>query len=221
MELDDLRTAWAAHGAALDRSVAIGERLLRETLTGKARAAAAPSTRWRVVELVVWLALLVGAGSVLGRHLGEPRYVVAGGALVLYLAAIAGRTVHLLVATARLDYDAPVTATLRAVSRLRRAEVHTTTWAIGGGVVTWLPAALVGFEAVTGVPVLAHVDLAWLAANLALGVLVLIVAVVWVRRNVDRAPRSRVVDALSGRALRDAERHLADLAAFERDEPVR
>ncbi len=61
----------------------------------------------------------------------------------------------------------------------------------------------------------------WLGANLAFGILVLALGQALSRRYVERAdlspPARRVVDAVSGRALRLAAGHLAELASFERD----
>jgi len=224
MELDDLKAAWAAHGAALERSVAISERLLREALLGKVRSALAPYVAWRVLEIVLGAAALVLAGSVLAAHAGEPRYLLAGGATLAVLAGVTALNARLLALSVGLDYGGPVTAIQRAVERARLAEYRATKWAVLGGVVIWLPAALLLFEAVTGVPAIGLVDPAWLVANLALGAAVLALGLALSRRYVERpglGPRARrIVDALSGRSLRAATRHLADLSRFERDEPA-
>lgn len=70
---------------------------------------------------------------------------------------------------------------------------------------------------------LGRVDLAWLVANLGFGLGVLVAGRALSRRYVERpdlAPWARrLVDAGSGRGLRVAARHLAELARFERDEP--
>jgi hypothetical protein len=223
MQLDDLKQAWAAHGVALERSLAINERLLRETFLGRARSTLAPYVLWRALEVTLGVAASLLVGPVVAAHAGEPRYVVAGGALLAYLAGITALSAYLLIAGARLDYDGPVTAIQRSVEHIKRAEYRATKWAVLGGVVIWLPAALLLFEAVTGVPALARADLAWLISNLGFGVVVLALGLLWSRRYVERpdlGPRARrLVDALSGRALRAVTRQLGELARFERDEP--
>jgi hypothetical protein len=222
MELDDLKAAWAAHGAALERSLALGEHLLREAARDKVRSTLAPYVAWRVLELVLGAAALLLAGSVLAAHAAEPRYLVAGGATLAFFAGITALNAYVLVGSVQLDYDGPVTAIQRAVERVRLAEYRATKWAVLGGVVIWLPAALLVFEAVTGVPALGLVDLAWLIANLAFGVAVLAIGLAWSRRYVERpgaGPRARrIIDALSGRSLRAAARRLAELSRFERDD---
>lgn len=223
MQLDDLKQAWAAHGAALERSLAINERLLRETFLGRARSTLAPYVLWRALEVTLGALALLLVAPVVAAHAGEPRYVVAGGALLAYLAGITALSAYLLIGGARLDYDGPVTAIQRSVEHIKRAEYRATKWAVLGGVVIWLPAALLLFEAIAGVPALARADLAWLIANLGFGVVVLALGLLWSRRYVERpdlGPRARrLVDALSGRALRSVSRQLGELARFERDEP--
>jgi len=221
MELDDLKTAWAAHGAMLERSLAINEHLLRETMLGKVRSKLAPFVVWRAVEAVLGVVMLFVVGSVLAAHATEPRYLVAGGAVLAFTVAMTALCTTLLVHGARLAYDRPVTVIQRAVERIKLLEFRATKWAFLGGVLVWLPGLLVLFEAVTGVPALARVDLAWLISNLAFGAIVLVVGHILAKRYVDRpdlGPRARrFVDALTGRSLRAVTGHLAELARFERD----
>jgi hypothetical protein len=222
MELDDFKAAWTAHGALLERSVAIHERMLREVMLGKVRVRLVPYAAWRALEVGLGVAVLVAVVSVLAAHLGEPRYVVVAGGLAAFVVAITALSAQVLVHSLQLDYGGPVTAIQRALERVRRAEYRATKWALLGGIAAWLPAGLVLFEALTGVDALARVDLAWLVANLGFGVVVLALGQALSQRYVERtdlSPRARrVVDALSGRALRAATRHLAELARFERDD---
>jgi len=223
MQLDDLKQAWTAHGALLERSLAIDERLLRETLMRKVRFALAPHVAWRALEVVLGAAALLAVGPVLAAHAGEPRYLVAGGALLVYLAGVTALSAYLLVNALWLDHGGPVTAIQREVERIRMAEYRAIKWALLGGVVVWLPAALVLFEALTGVDALARVDLPWLALNLLFGIVVLVLGQTLSRRYVERPDLSpvarRIVEAVSGRGLRAAASHLAELARFEREEP--
>jgi hypothetical protein len=223
MDLDDLKAAWTAHGVALERSLAINERLLRETLLRKVRFALAPLVVWRALEVALGAAAVRLVVGVLAAHLGEPRYLVAAGALAVLAVALTALGAASLVGGLKLDYTGTVTAIQRDLERLQLVEYHATKWALLGGVLLWLPAALVGFEAITGVDALARVDLAWLIGNLAFGVGVVAVGQAWSRRHVERSGRGpraqRILDALSGRSLRSATSHLAELARFQADEP--
>jgi len=222
MQLDDLREAWAAHGAALERSLAIDERLLREVLLRKVRLGLSPGVLWRAVEVALGVASVSVIVPVLLAHLAEPRYLGVGGALAVYAVGLTALSAHLLVRRLRLDYDGPVTAIQREVERLKLLEYRALKWSVLGGVVLWLPAPLVLFEALTGVAALARVELPWLAANLLFGLVVLALGQAWSRKYVERSDLSpfarRLVDALSGRQLRRAADHLAELARFTGEE---
>lgn len=96
-------------------------------------------------------------------------------------------------------------------------------WAVLVSVAVWLPAALVLFEALTGIDALARVDLPWLVANLLFGLVALAVGLVLSKKYFERSDLKpwarRLLDALSGRALRSAAGHFAEIATFEREEP--
>src|SRR6185503_17657700 len=140
VQLDDLKQAWAAHGATLERSLAIDERLLREMFLRKVRFALVPYLAWMALELALGIAALFVVMPVLSAHLGEPRYLVAGGALAVYAVAITWHCAYLLVSGLQLDYGGPVTAIQRDVERIRLVEYRALKWALLGGVVVWLPA---------------------------------------------------------------------------------
>jgi hypothetical protein len=131
-------------------------------------------------------------------------------------------SVYLLVSVRRLDYGQSVTAIQRQLEGIRLAEYRAIKWAILGGVVVWLPAPLVLFETLTGIDVLGHVHLPWLAANLVFGVVLLTVGQMLSAKYVERAGAApwarRLMEALSGSGLRSAASHLAEITKFEREE---
>jgi hypothetical protein len=219
MQLDDLKAAWTAHGNALERSLAIDERLLRELLLRKIRFALAPYVCWRVFEIACGLLGLALCVQVFVQHVTEPRYVLVAGALVVHTVGCVALSAYLLVRSLQLDYDGPVTAIQRAVERLKRVEYGALKWTLLGGVLLWLPALLVLFEALTGIAALARIEPATLAANLAFGIVVLVVGQALSKRYVERPDLSpwarRLVDAASGHSLRKVTKHLAELSSFE------
>jgi hypothetical protein len=223
MELDDLKAAWAAHGAALERSLAIDQRILRELLLRKVRFALAPWVCFRALEVVLGLAVLGAVVPVLAAHLAEPRYVVVAGAVVVFAAWMTALCAYLLVNTLQLDYSGPVTALQRDVERLKLVEYRAFKWALLGGVLLWLPVPALLLEALTGFEALARIEPGFLAANVAFGLVFLALGQALSRRHVERSdlgPRARrIVDALSGRGLRAATGHLTELAHFQGEEP--
>ncbi len=175
---------------------------------------------WRVLEVVFGIGMLLAVMPVLVRHLGDLRYLAVAGPFAAFVIALTVMCSKLLVTTLHLDYSGSVAVLQRDVGRLKLAEYRTFKWALLGGIVGWLPALLLVFEAVTGIDGLARVDLGFLIANIAFGVVVLAIGIWWSRTYVERPGNSRIIDALSGRSLRVMERHLDELATFER-EPAR
>ena len=221
MQLDELRELWAAQGARLERSLALNEQLLRERMHGRIRRAVLPYAAWRGLEAVLGIAFLAAIAPVVAAHASEPRYIMIAGALALYAAGVTAFSARLVVGSLRLDYGLPVTAIQRDVERTRLAEYRALKWAVLGGVLMWLPAALVLFEAVTGIDALARVHFPWLVANVVLGVIVLAIGQALSRKYVERPDLEpwarRLLDALSDRSLRRAASHIEELARFERE----
>jgi hypothetical protein len=224
MQTDEMTRAWAVHGANLERSLAINERLLREKLLRKLKTGLARSIMSRTVEVAIGLGTILAIMSVLAAHVAEPRYAIVAGGLAVLTAWVTALCAYALVQSITLDYGNPVTTLQRGIERIRLAEYRALKWAVLGGIVGWLPAALVLFEALTGVDALARVKLGWLIANLVFGLVCLGLGLALSRRYVERSdvgPRAhRLMEALSGRGVRSAAGHLAELASFERDEPL-
>ncbi|MCC6671822.1 MAG: hypothetical protein IT458_12235 [Planctomycetes bacterium] len=221
MQLDDLKDAWAAHGAALARSLVIDERQLRETMLRKVRRGFVPYILCRALEVALGAAALFLVVPVLLAHAAEPRYLAAGGAVAAYASVVAVFSAVLLVRALRLDHAAPVAALQCDVERLRLDEYRALKWAVLGGVVVWLPLPLLLIEACGGGDVLARVDGPWLVANLLAGGALLVGGLAWSRRYVERADLApwarRLVHAVSGRGSRTAAERLAELARFMRE----
>lgn len=221
MQLDDLQRAWAAHGALLEKNVRGHDRLLREVMVGKVKSTLAPYILWRVLEVMLGLAVIVLVGGVLPAHVDAPRYLALGGMVLAFALAMTAKTAWLAIRTQHLDYSRPVAVIQMQVESLKLLEYRAFKWALLGGVVLWLPAAFLLFEALSGVDALARAPLPWLAGNAVFGLAVLALGQWLSRRHVERtdlAPWARrLVDSLSGRRLETVRGHLAELADFTRD----
>lgn len=222
MQLDDLKDVWAAHGAALERSLAINERLIRATLLGKLRSAFFRFQVVRSLEVALGIATIVAAMAVLTNHYTDPRYLIVAGGVVAVAGYVSVLCAYALRQTARIDYAAPVMKLQLTVERIRLAEYRALKWTLLLGIVAWLPIALILFEALTGFDALARVGLPWLVANIVFGLVCLGIGQAISRRYVERTdlnPWARgLVESLSGRAVRSATQQLAELAQFERSE---
>lgn len=222
MQLDDLKQVWAAHGADLERSLAINERLLREMLLRKVRSAFLPFQVVRTLEAALGIATIVASMVVLTNHFADPRYLIMAGGLAVLAGYVTGLCAYSLRLTATIDYSHPVTTLQRTIERIRLADYRALKWTLLLGIVAWLPIALILFEALTGFDALARVGLAWLVANILFGFVCLGIGQALSRRYVEHTdlnPRARcIVESLSGRAVRSATQHLVELAQFERSD---
>lgn len=214
MDDDDLRAAWAAHDAALERNTAVNLQLLR---AGALRGIA-PLLAWRIVEILAGVTTLVATAFVVTRHASEPRYVLAAACTAPVALLAIGSSVYLLVGGQRLAYERPVAMLQRELERMKLVEYHATKWVLLGGVVAWLPAVLLLLEAISGAPLLMRADVAWLIANAGFGLVSLAIGHVLAKRYVESDnPRARRwLDHLSGRTLRRIGARLDELAAFDR-----
>jgi hypothetical protein len=222
MQLDDLKTTWAAHDSKLERCLAFNEQLLRERVLSKARLALAPYVAYRALEFALGVAALFAIVPVFAKHAADPRYFVAVGTLTVFSTWLTALCAFLLVKSLGLDFGTPVAVLQRQFESLKRIEYRAFKWALLGGTFLWLPFLLVTFEALTGVDALARVDFTFLVANLVFGGLVLAGGLAWSRRYVERPDSPpwarRVVDALAGRSLRNVSERLAELERFGGEE---
>lgn len=88
MELDELKSRWQEQDKKLDDCLRLNQRLLRESLLGKADTALRRLSRLLWFELVVNVAGAILVGSFLGDHVTEPRFFLPAIALQLGLVAV-------------------------------------------------------------------------------------------------------------------------------------
>lgn len=219
---DELRMLWARQRAHREPDVHVDAVALAAVLRRGLRWRLGAYAGWRAVELAVATAVAFAAGLVAHRHVDEGRYCAIACVVAGHAGGAALLSARLLWRWCALDHAGPVLVLQQAVERLRLAEARAVLWALLGGVVVWLPLPLVLVEALGGPPLLGQVDGAWLAANLAFGLAVLMAAVWWARGATGNSPfAGRLADALAGRSLQRARAALQELAAFERDDAER
>ncbi len=203
MELDDFRNHWMENGA-----VRINTRAARAIV----RAEDSLRRHWRqlTIELIVDAALLLVIGSFAAGHIREPRFFAP--ALVLHVAVIllSIPLVRQLVLLRGVDYAEPVVAIQRQVERLRIEQIRATKWTLLAAPLLWTPLLIVAMKGLLGLDAWALLDTRWLVANVAFGIAFL-VGMLWVSRRA----KGRWMDALAGRSLETATRHLEEVARFE------
>lgn len=221
MDLDEMMDAWRTQERRLEAGLRLNARLARAVMLERARAALGGLSRglWLELACLLLAALLLGAFA--ARHAAEPRFLVPAAALGACALGFAAATVRLLVALRELDHDQPVVRLQARLEALRLARARLEALALALGPLLWVPALLVLVRGLLYVDLYTRVSGAWLAANALFGALVLGAAALAARRHVDRLETSprlrRLVRALAGRELRDAEAALRELRELEQE----
>ncbi|HLX06490.1 MAG TPA: hypothetical protein VKY89_01370 [Thermoanaerobaculia bacterium] len=221
MELDDFQARWLAQDRRLEEALRINRRLwLRAELAGPRS-----SLRWlrtgALFNILAGALCLLWTGSFLRAHFGEPRFVVPGVALHLWLVGAVATTIAQFVKAGTVEYDAPVVEIQRQLEALRALTLRSTAMLFLFGVPIWfVPFCIVAMRSWFGVDLYAWFGAGSLLAGVA-GSVALALGSTWLCRRLadrlERSPRLRqVVRGLAGHNLTAAQDQLARLAAFER-----
>jgi hypothetical protein len=132
--------------------------------------------------------------------------------------------VHQWLALKRIDYGAPVLEIQKRLGALRVQRVRATKLILLSVLLLWTPLLIVTLKSLLGVDAYALFSSSWLAANVALGVAVIPLAVWISKRYADRMERSplvqRLMRDLAGYNLNAATGFLSSLARFEEESPA-
>jgi hypothetical protein len=224
MEIDDLKRSWEDQSRKLDTSLRLNTTLLRESALNKASTATARLSWLLMAEILLDLVLCVWLGSFNADHYMEARFLIPG--IVLHLYAIGSLIlgVHQWLALKRIDYGAPVVAIQKRLGELRVQRVRATKLILLTSPLLWTPLLIVGLKGLLGVDAYAIFNSTWLAANLALGVAVIPLAVWISKRYADRMERSplvqRLMRDLAGYNLNAATGFVSSLARFKEEETL-
>jgi hypothetical protein len=224
MDLDDLKQRWEEQDRKLDASLRLSTRLLRESALSRAARAITRLSWLMLPEILLNLGLVVWLGSFLADHFAQARFAIPAVALDLGAVVLLIAQGHQWWALRAIDYCAPVVAIQKELGRLRLQELRVFKWVLITAPLAWTPLLIVALKGLLGLDAYTIFSGAWLAANVAFGVAVLLLAV-WVsRRYADRMERSprlqRVMRNLSGYNLNAAAGFLGSLARFEEESPA-
>lgn len=219
MTFDDLKRALDEVGLRLDETTPDPPRP-SHALLHRSRSALGP-LRWTLVlEATLGGLVLLLLTRFLAVHAEASWPVLAAGWSVLmaqglYLLA----TVRQLVQLAWIDFAAPMPEVQHRLAALwlLRSRVVRNTFLVAP--LLWLPLLIVALAWIAGVDLVAEASLAWVLANLAFGLAVLIGGLWVARARPEWAQRSvwlrRATDHLGGESLRRALRLAEDAIAFE------
>jgi hypothetical protein len=221
MDLDEMEQTWRAYDRKLDDSLRLNAHLLRTSTLERTRTALG-RLRWRLwVELAGAAAALLWTGSFTARHIADPRYSVLGAALGLCALGLVISTVWQMAAIGELDYGGPVLEIQSRLQAVRLRRVRDTQLALVLGPLLWVPVLLVVIKGALRVDAYALFPLAWILANVLLGVAVL-AAALWASRRyagrIEGSPRlRRLMHDLAGHNVNHALGFVAELRESGRE----
>jgi hypothetical protein len=220
MELDDLKQAFHAVDKRLARHEALAIATRKEQGFRRVRASLRPLVVGHAAQLAVGVLVAVFAGRLWVEHLDEPHLLVAGLVVHVYAVLMIVLGAQVLAALYRLDWSAPVVVIQKQLAWARRSYVRTGLVVGLPWWLLWIPFGML-LLASGGVDIYADLSRAWLAANLAIGIIG-IGGTLWFTRALWRKPPSDELasDAerrMAGTGLQSAQRLLDEIAEFEKE----
>lgn len=222
MNLDDLSREWRERDHALEASLKLNRRLLRETWVAQ-QSAGIRDIGWDArFEIVTGIPCIVLLGLFNSRHLHDWWFLIPGVALQIWvtLALIFG--IHERLALRAVDLAQPVTMLQREIEALKMRRMTKLKWAFLTGQVVWyVPFMLVLFKGLFGVNL--YTLSPWLHdhifIHIAVGAALIPLGVLLLRRLDTRLSHKRwfqrFTDNLAGRDIMEAKAFLERLRGFE------
>ena len=223
LELDEMKQLWSEQDGKLDANLRLTRLLLRTTCANRARSSLHRLTVGLCLQAAAWLLIAVFLGSFIYGHFTMPRAAIPAVALDLYVIGTVVAMLRLIVGIAQIDYGQPITTIQRQLTKLRMLRVRITIAAVLAGTLAWaaVPFLLVGISGVKEINASVH---SWLWGNVVFGILMIVLALWLSRKFGNRMEKHpfihRLMNAISGRSLNQAEEFLAQLSEFEDPGPA-
>lgn len=219
LEFDELRRAWGALDAKLQRQSELAFEHFKERRLSKARRWLYPIYVVGLAQLVCGASIAVAAGSFWTEHVAEPYHLASGLILHAYGVLVIGLAVHELMLARRVDFAAPVLEIQLALAKLRDHRSRSAPWLGLPWWVLWLLVITSVIRALSPQDPFAPLP-AWVLWNLvvcALGLFASAAFVLWARGRPEL--RQRLESSAAGWFVGRAQAHVAEVERFARDEP--
>ena len=205
MELDELKEKWAEHDRKLDLSIRLNRQLMRDTYSRRAKSALWRLAAMLAVGSIAMLAVIISLGTFTARNWAMPRFTIP--AIILDIAAIA--TLAALNAqigmALTIDYTQPIAAIQKRLETLRKFRIRYIQAILVTSALLWAPVFIVAMKGFLGADVYRLFGTAWILANVAFGIAVLVLGIGLSKKY--RPGAGYNIDAASG--------FLTTLAEFE------
>lgn len=224
MDLDALRTDWAARDRALQQCLQQQASIMRAMLVQSKLASVRTPRLFTALELAIYIAFVAGFGAFIAANWGQWEFVIPALLLDVWTIAMGAATVIERARLRDVDFGAPVVQIQQRLASLRRERARVFQWAfLTGQVLWWTPFLVVVMRGLFGVNLYTLSDFMprFIAINIAAGV-ALIPALLWVARVAgprlaqSGAGRS-LLDGIAGRDLAEADALARQLERFEHE----
>jgi hypothetical protein len=212
MELDELKSAWAALDRHLQQQSTLNAHLFRERKLDKVGKGMRRLYWGKIVQILFGDALIYFGIISTMRHLGNMPLLICSVFMLLYGVLIVVFGGVSLARISRIDYAAPVLEIQKRVGTLHQAHVTANLWAGLPWWFLWIAIFALEMKANVGVDLFVSAPaFVWISAGI--GVIGLL-ATLWFYRQ-PRTAHARNA-AAAPRSLRDAKATLEEIARFER-----
>lgn len=220
MELDAIKQKWAEQDRKLDTAIRLNLALLRATTMNRMQWPLRRFVFFTGLGVLIPLAGVMVLGSFIYHHWTEPRFALPAVVLHAWLIATMAASIRQMVMALQIDYDQPVAAIQKQLEAVRVLRIRVTRWTLlTGQLVWWMPFLIVALKGLLGVDAYQVLGPAYVAGNLAVGIVIIPLAI-WVARKFAHRPGGsplmrRLSGDLAGYNLNAATGFLATLSAFE------
>lgn len=222
MELDDIKSRLEQLDGKLEAAVRLNRRVLDERVLDKADRAMRRLAWALGIELALGVITVLLTGSFVGDHVREPRFLLPGLVLHIFVIGQIAMLVRHTAATRQIDFGASIVEIQRRIESLRVSMIRTTLWTFLLSPLLWPPLLIVGLEALLGIDAYEALGAVYLAANVGVGLAVIAIGLVVSRFFADRLSSSPLVRSLmrdlAGTNLAAAQGFLDSLSRFETDD---
>lgn len=224
MNLDILKTEWAARDARLDAALRLNARLLTAELIDRRRGSIDKHLPFGRFEQVTSVATGILLMLFIGRHVTQPEFLIPAFVMLGWVVAMIVTGSQQRTAMRNLDFAEPTVAVLKKLEAMKVRRLATIRWAfLTGQVVWWIPFFIVLFKGLLGVNLYTVNDFMprFIAANLAIGILFIPAWIAIARLVVHRVEGTgwfqRLMDAVAGEDLVKAREFLRELERYGAD----
>lgn len=216
MERDIALEAWASLELQLKATERLNDLAIVESLSRKAQTPLMRERRLVIFEIVANFIVLIALGSFAHDH-GASAAGICAGILGATSIAINAVLIGIAFSLRHIDFESPVVALQADLARIKTRRAALTAVVLVASPLLWTPVFIVGLG-IFGIDAVGALSIAYIAANVALGLLVAAGAHLIARFFGERLRRSswtaRAVDVLSGREYREAADYLDTIERY-------